>query len=162
MNSCSEIIFNDSAAYYNNILKNCGYSETISYSGNQTNTNENEEHITPNEGEANNNENGAVSRENESTEVSNKNTNKRRNRKRNIIWFNPPYAKVGRVFLRLIDKHFGANHKYHKIFNRHPIKVSYSCMDNMESVIKQHNKKYWGKENRFNGHLIARLRKTAH
>ena len=39
-----------------------------------------------------------------------------RNRKRNIIWYNPPYNKVvstniGRVFLNLLDKHFHEEHK---------------------------------------------------
>ena len=142
VNSCSEIIFNEAAPYYNNILKNCGYSETISYSGNQINTNENEEQIAPNEGEGNNNGNETVPEQN---------MNRRRNRNRNVIWFNPPYCKsvetkVGRVFLRLVDKHFGNNHKYHKIFNRNTVKVSYSCMDSMENVIKQHNKKVMGEE----------------
>ena len=38
-------------------------------------------------------------------------TNKRKNRKRKIIWFNPPFTKnvqtnVGKVFLRLLDEHF--------------------------------------------------------
>ena len=40
---------------------------------------------------------------------------KTRNRKRNIIWFNPPYSKnvstnVGKKFLTLIEKHFPENH----------------------------------------------------
>ena len=54
------------------------------------------------------------------------------NRKRNIIWFNPPFSKsvitkVGHCFLKLLDKHFPKNHKFHKIFNRNTVKVSYSC-----------------------------------
>ena len=70
--------------------------------------------------------------------------NRKRNRKRNVIWFNPPFCKsvetkVGQVFFDLIQKHFPNNHRYHKIFNRNTIKVSYSCMDNMECIIKQHN-----------------------
>ncbi len=45
----------------------------------------------------------------------------RRNRQRNIIWFNPPFSKnvktnIARNFLCLIDKHFPPNHKRHKIF----------------------------------------------
>ena len=70
----------------------------------------------------------------------------RRNRKRNIIWFNPPFCKsvetkVGQVFFNLMEKHFPESHRYHKIFNRNTVKVSYSCMDNMECIIKQHNMK---------------------
>ena len=71
---------------------------------------------------------------------------RRKNRKRNITWFNPPYSKsvetnIARTFLNLVKKHFPPNHKYHKLFNKNNIKVSYSCMDNMESKIKNHNRK---------------------
>ena len=31
------------------------------------------------------------------------------------------------------------HHKYHKLFNRNNIKISYSCMPNMASVIPNHN-----------------------
>jgi hypothetical protein len=70
----------------------------------------------------------------------------RRQRKRKIIWFNPPFSKtvetnVGRKFLLLIDQHFPRHHKFRKIFNRNTIKVSYGCMPNMASVINGHNKK---------------------
>ena len=69
-----------------------------------------------------------------------------RNRKRKVIWFNPPYCKsvktnVGRRFLKLIDKHFPSHHRYHKLFNKNTVKVSYSCLDNIDSKISQHNKK---------------------
>ena len=72
------------------------------------------------------------------------NKHKNRTRKRNIIWFNPPFSKnvrtnVGRNFLNLIDKHFPASNPLHKIFNRNSVKVSYSCMDNCKSVISKHN-----------------------
>ena len=46
---------------------------------------------------------------------------KHRYRKRQIIWFNPPYSmnvksNVGKLFMRLIDKHFPRHHKFHKLF----------------------------------------------
>ena len=68
-----------------------------------------------------------------------------KNRKRNIIWFNPPFNKnvvsnVGKNFLKLIDKHFPKHHKLRKIFNRNTIKVSYSCTKNIKSIIQSHNK----------------------
>ena len=70
-------------------------------------------------------------------------TQPRRNRSRNIIWFNPPFSSnvetnVARKFLKLVKKHF-SKHCYHKIFNKNNIKVSYSCMDNMEKLVKKHN-----------------------
>ncbi len=74
----------------------------------------------------------------------------RRNRHRNIIWFNPPFSKnvktnIARNFLCLIDKHFPPNHKLHKIFNRNTVKVSYSCMNNVKSIISKHNTRITGR-----------------
>ena len=73
-------------------------------------------------------------------------TRQRRNRKRNIIWFNPPFSKsvksnIGKSFLHLLSQHFPPSHKLHRIFNRNSVKVSYSCMSNMKTVINNHNKK---------------------
>ena len=66
--------------------------------------------------------------------------------KRKIIWFNPPFSKnvstkIGKSFLNLLDLHFPRNHIYSSIFNRNKIKVSYSCMQNIKSVINNHNMK---------------------
>ena len=68
----------------------------------------------------------------------------RRNRQRNIIWFNPPFSKnvktnIARSFLKLVDTHFPIGNKLHKIFNRNTVKVSYSCMSNVKSIITSHN-----------------------
>ena len=76
----------------------------------------------------------------------NPNRPKKRNRKRNIIWFNPPFNKnvktnIGNTFLKLVDKHFPRSSNLHKIFNRNTIKVSYSCTENMSMIIKKHSKK---------------------
>ena len=69
----------------------------------------------------------------------------RRTRSRKIVWFNPPYnaavtTNIGKRFLSLIDKHFPQNNRYHKIFNRNNVKLSYSCTPNMGSIITNHNK----------------------
>ena len=68
----------------------------------------------------------------------------RRNRNRRIIQFNPPYSvnvktNMGRIFLYLIDKHFPRHYKHRKLYSRNNIKISYSCMPNMASVIRNHN-----------------------
>ena len=81
-------------------------------------------------------------------EFKNQQTNtdtRNQNRKRNIIWFNPPYSNavstnVAQKFLHLIDKHFTRENKLHKIFNRNTVKVSYSCTENVAQIIKAHNK----------------------
>ena len=71
---------------------------------------------------------------------------KNRRRRRNIIWFNPPFSQtvktnVARLFLRLLDKHFPRSHILRKLFNRNTIKVSYSCMENVAHIIKKHNQR---------------------
>ena len=73
-------------------------------------------------------------------------TKENRNRKRNVIWFNPPFTSsvqtnIARKFLALIEKHFPPAHKFRKLFNKNNLKVSYSCMPSMKSIITAHNKK---------------------
>ena len=68
----------------------------------------------------------------------------RRNRNRKNIWFNPPYSInvktiIGRIFQRLIDKQFPRHQKYRKLFNRNNLRITYSCVPNMASVIRNHN-----------------------
>jgi hypothetical protein len=47
-------------------------------------------------------------------------------------------TNIGRNFLSLIDKHFPSFFSFHKIFNRNTVKVSYSCMSNVKSIITKH------------------------
>ena len=49
-------------------------------------------------------------------------------------------SNIGHIFLTLIDRHFPRNHILHKIINRNNVKVSYSCMPNMEMIMKRRNK----------------------
>ena len=65
---------------------------------------------------------------------------RKRNRKRTITWFNPPFSKnvktdIARRFLKMLDKHFPKKSKLHKIFNRSTVKVSYSTMPNVEKTM---------------------------
>ena len=67
--------------------------------------------------------------------------NIRKNRQRNVIWFNPPYSmnvqtNIGRQFLNLVSEQFPKNHWY-----KNNIKVSCSCKDNLQTIIKKHNRK---------------------
>ena len=48
---------------------------------------------------------------------------------------------IGRIFIKLISKHFAPNHSFVRIFNKNTIKLSYSCMSNIRSKINVHNKK---------------------
>ncbi len=74
------------------------------------------------------------------------NEKKTRKRQRKVIWFNPPFSvnvqsRVGKIFFDILDKNFPSHHKFHRLFNRCTVKLSYSCMPNMGSIIKNHNKK---------------------
>ena len=92
----------------------------------------------------------------------------KKQQKRNIIWFNPPYNKnvktnIGKVFLNLIKKHFPPHRKFHKIFNKNMVKISYSCTRNIKTIINSHNaklllpKKVLNKE-----HAIASIKLIVH
>ena len=68
-----------------------------------------------------------------------------KNRKRNIIWFNPPFSvnvsrNIGKKFFSLLAKHSPKTHHLHKLFNRNNLKVSYNSLRNFKSVINGHNK----------------------
>ena len=72
------------------------------------------------------------------------NNQQKKNRERKIIWFNPPFSRsvksnMGRIFLHLLSKHFPRNHTMHKIFNKNTVKISYSCLRNIRSIISSHN-----------------------
>ena len=112
--SSNNEIFDEAAKYYQDVLNKCGYEHKLKYHP-----------------------------PNPTDELNNKS---KPNRKRKIIWFNPPYSKnvctnVGHYFLNLIEKHFPENHKYRKIFNKNNLKISYSCMQNIKSIINAHNRK---------------------
>ena len=69
----------------------------------------------------------------------------KKKRKRNVIWYNPPYSinmktNIGKVFFKLLHKHFPKTHKFYKIFNRNTVKLSYSRMRNMACITASHNK----------------------
>ena len=98
-------IFDEIKAPYENMLKNNGFNCRLSY-------------------ETNNN----------------KVTKRNKSRKNSILWYNPRYCSnininLGKEYLKLFDKHFIINHIYRKIFNRKTLKMSYSCMNNVKSII---------------------------
>jgi hypothetical protein len=71
---------------------------------------------------------------------------KKRHRRRNITWFNPPFSKdvktnIGAKFLRLLEKCFPKGHILHPIMNRNTVKLSYRCLPNLAQAISKHNSK---------------------
>ena len=113
--SSNKELFNKAKPHYENALRQSGHDEELTYSKSMKST--------PHSSQ-----------------------NRRKNRQRNIIWFNPPYSmnvqtNIGREFLNLVSKHFPKKHRYNKIFNKNTVKVSYSCTDNLQTIIKNHNRK---------------------
>ena len=52
-------------------------------------------------------------------------------------------------FIVLIKRHSNKkNYKFHRIFNKNTIKISYSCLPNMRNIINTHNKKILEAENK--------------
>ena len=76
---------------------------------------------------------------------------KKRSRKDNTLWFNPPYnhivtTNVGKEFLNLVDQCFPPGNPLRKIFNRNNVKISYSTTPNMAQIISGKNQKLLGKK----------------
>ena len=69
----------------------------------------------------------------------------KRNHSRNKIYFNLPFSSnvttnVAKRFLNLLDIKFPKSNKFHKIFNRNTVIVSYCCTGNLLSITKTSNK----------------------
>lgn len=109
--SSSEQIFKDTIPPYQEALQKSGYNYKLKYDPQ------------------------------DSTEKHNK---KRRNR--NITWFNPPFSEsvatnIGKKFFNLLNKCFPKGHKLNKLLNKNTVKLSYSCVTNVKSIINIHNSK---------------------
>ena len=75
----------------------------------------------------------------------------KRKRKRNIIYFQPPYCAtvktpIGRMFLNLVRRHFGNQHPLRKILNTKCLKISYCCLPNVKARITSSNNKILKKD----------------
>ena len=75
------------------------------------------------------------------------NAKKKRQRKRRITYFNPPWnsevkTNVGEVFLKLVDRFLAKNSNptVRRFLNRNTIKVSYCTTRNMQDHLSLHNK----------------------
>ena len=71
-------------------------------------------------------------------------SNSRKKRKRNVMYFNPPWSSnistnIGKLFLSLVRKHFGKGKPLYHLFNTKKLKVSYSTTQNMQRLISGHN-----------------------
>ena len=65
-------------------------------------------------------------------------------RKRIVAWYYPLYSKnvktnLGQRFLGLVKKHFTPCSALYRVLNKNTLKLSYSCMKNMRSILQSHN-----------------------
>ena len=71
---------------------------------------------------------------------------RRRNRKRRVTWFNPPFSlncttNIPKLFMAIIAECFPPGHILRSSFNANTVKVSYRTMTNMAQVLSKHNSK---------------------
>jgi len=127
--SSNKETFDHAAPDYISALNNAGYTEDVSYS-------DAENRAQP---------------------------GKRRNRTRKIVWYNPPFSRsvktnIGGKFFKLVDRHFPRGSKLSKIFNRNNVKISYSCMRNVNQIIKTHNASAMSKGTQASGSKLCNCR----
>ena len=72
----------------------------------------------------------------------------RRNRNRKIIGFNSPYrlsvkTNIGKIFVKLVKKHFPRTYKFDKIFNLNTIRISYSSNFNVKNFSNSKIWRFW-------------------
>ena len=106
--SCNKNVFHRNVGIYQAALKNSGFGGKITYNDQSQ--------------QANN--------------VNIEEANQARKRKRVTIWYNPPYSvnvktNIGKIFFKLLQKHFPPIHPMYTIFNKNKIKISYSYFRNM-------------------------------
>ena len=87
-------------------------------------------------------------------QTSEQNDNITKKKGRDIIYFNPPFnlycaTNVGEEFRKIVEKHFNKGDDLSKLFNRNKLKITYSCLPNIEAKIISHNK-----------HLISKQKAT--
>ena len=57
-------------------------------------------------------------------------------------------TNTAKIFLKLVDKYLPRTHRLHKILNLNTIKVSYSCISNVQQLIKKHSNFLQNKKNK--------------
>ena len=65
---------------------------------------------------------------------------------RSIIWLSPPFSRnvttsIAKRFFNILDLHFPKTNKFHNLFNRNSVKVSYCFTEYLSSILKTRNKK---------------------
>ena len=70
-----------------------------------------------------------------------------KNRKRNDIWYNPPFnaavqGNITKLFSSIITRAFPRNHDYlNKLFNQRNLRLSYCTTPNLDCIVARHNKR---------------------
>ena len=133
-------IFTENAEYYNRALARAGYTQTIEYTPRNNNCQACPGDLITTVGNVEIDgmnplpaDGGSLSGRRD-----------RKTRRRNITWFNPPWGTqirtpIAKTFFKILDKSFPASHKYHCLFNRSTVKLSYSTTPNLAENIARIN-----------------------
>ena len=67
-----------------------------------------------------------------------------KNKNRRVIWFNMQFCRltnfnIGKYFLNLLDRHLNRDNPLRTSFDRNSVKISYSCANNMHSILSNNN-----------------------
>ena len=71
---------------------------------------------------------------------------RKKRRRRKIIYFQPPFSltiktPIGKLFLKLVKKHFSTDNPLHKVLNFRCLKLSYCCLNNIKAEIAANNRR---------------------
>ena len=110
--SANEEEFNKAKPIYQEALRNSGYKHVLKY---------------------------------DQPKAPNTSGNRKKRRTRNILWFNPPFnikvkTNIGHEFIKILDESFPIGSPLRKIFNKNNVKLSYSCLPNIQAKLSAHNK----------------------
>ena len=113
--SSSKVIYDNEIGPFKEALRSAGYKQDIEY------------------------------KEDSSSTDTNGTKKKKKTRKRKIIWYTPPCnaevsTNIPNELKKIIEKNFPKGTELGKIFNCKNVKVSNSCMPNMDRIIKGHNR----------------------
>ena len=134
-NSANVNIFNKAAKPYHAALRTNGHKQLIQYTKNDK----------PEEKAAKANHNHTTGKINTSPNEKRDEKNKKKIRKRNIIWFNPPFSvnvatNIGENVFRTPPHVLPNKQQAAQNINKNTLKLSYSCMQNRKQIISNHNK----------------------
>ena len=144
LSSCKRI-FEESKSIYDEALKNRGFQCRLEY-------------VNPVNFSSNGRSNSSGTHALIKVGNTNYNPSNRSGKNKNcsVIWFKMPFCKLTNInivkyFLNLLDRHFTWDNPLRKSLNQNTVKINYSCINNMHSILNNYNRWLLDELNRNNG-----------